>query len=438
MTTTSLSAIRPGDAGYDAARAVWNGTIDRRPAAIVPCATPEDVAAAVAYARASGLPLAVRCGGHSMSGLSVCDDGVVIDLRPMNHVVVDPGSRVVRVGGGALLGELDAATQEFGLAVPGGHISHTGVAGLTLGGGVGWLQRAHGLTIDALESAQVVTASGEFVEASADENPDLFWGLCGGGGNFGVVTEFRFRARPVGPVVLAGLLGFGLDQAMNAYRVARECVEAAGDQLTIFEVLVSMEGHAIFGVGACWAGELGAGERAVAPLRALRPAVDMLGPMPYVAMQQMLDPTAPHGLRCYSKAHWLRSDAEDLVEAAVERFRTIESPLSQLIFGRLGGAVARRDASETAFGHRDAHGQAWIVGAWEAGADPEPHIAWAREMYELFAPEASGVYVNALADEGADRVRAAYAPEVWERLVEVKTAWDPENVFRLNQNIPPN
>jgi FAD/FMN-containing dehydrogenase len=445
MTTTLPQAIQPGDAGYDAARAVWNGSIDRRPAAIIPCSSPADVAAAIAAARRDDLPLAVRCGGHSMAGHGTCDGGIVADLRPINHVVVDPAERRVRVGGGALLGEMDAATQEYGLAVPGGHVSHTGVGGLTLGGGIGWLQRAHGLTIDSLESAQVVTADGSVVEASEDVNADLFWGLRGGGGNFGVVTEFRFRAQPVGPVVLAGMLLFTLDRAMEAFRVSRAVVEA-DERLTVFEVLITappeapfppeLQGRPAMAVGICFTGAIADGEAAVAPLRALGPDLDLLAPMPYVALQQMLDPTAPHGLKQYTRAHWLTSDAEEAVETAIERFRTVPSPLSQLILGRMGGAVARRDSAETAFGHRDAHGQAWIVSSW-TGAEDEPHMDWVRETYDLFAPFAKGVYVNALADEDTGRVRAAYAADVWDRLVAVKDRWDPDNVFRLNQNIPP-
>jgi FAD/FMN-containing dehydrogenase len=446
MSTTLPQAIQPGDPGYDAARAVWNGSIDRRPAAIIPCSSPSDVGAAIAAARRDELPLAVRCGGHSMAGHGTCDGGIVADLRPINHVHVDPVERLVRVGGGALLGEMDGATQEYGLAVPGGHVSHTGVGGLTLGGGIGWLMRSHGLSIDCLESAQVVTAAGEVVDASQEENADLFWALRGGGGNFGVVTEFRFRARPVGPVVLAGMLVFDLERAMEAFRVSRATLEAAGDELTVFEVLITappeapfppaLQGRPVMAIGLCWAGEIAAGEAAVAPLRALGPDLDLLAPMPYVALQQMLDPTAPHGLQGYSRAHWLRSDAEDAVEAAVERFRAVTSPLSQLILGRMGGAVARRDPSETAFGHRDAHGQAWIVAAWTEG-DADAHVEWVRDTYDLFAPHAKGVYVNALADEPADRVRAAYAPEVWQRLTAAKHRWDPDNVFQLNQNIPP-
>ncbi|HVL96474.1 MAG TPA: FAD-binding oxidoreductase [Solirubrobacteraceae bacterium] len=443
-------AVLPGDAGYDAARAIWNAIHDRRPAVVARCTSPRDVAAAIAVARRHDLPLAVRGGGHSIPGHSSCDGGIVADLGPMSRVEVEPGRRHVRAGGGALLRDLDQATQAYGLAVPAGHVSHTGVAGLTLGGGIGWTARSRGLTIDSLRSAQVVTAGGQVVEAGEDVNADLFWGLRGGGGNFGVVTELRFEAQAVGTTVLGGPLLFELDRAVEAFMTSRAVVEAAGDEMNIYEVLITvppapefppeLHGRRVLVVGVCWTGAPEAGRRALAPLLALRPALDGVAPIPYLAQQTMLDPTAPHGLHTYSRAHWVGGDDEAVITRAVAAFEHVTSPLAQLIFARMGGAIERVPAEATAFGHRDAHGLAWLVNSWAPGPDEArfaEHKAWLDGVAAGLAPYATGVYVNALEDEGPDRVRAAYRQELWRRLVEVKDRWDPENVFRLNQNVPP-
>jgi FAD/FMN-containing dehydrogenase len=436
--------ITPANGRYEAARRVWNGSVDRHPALIAECATPRDVALAIAVARERDLPLAVRGGGHSIPGQSVCDGGIVADLCGMRYASVDPANRRMRAGGGALLEDLARAGQDYGLAVPAGHISHTGIGGITTGGGVGWLQRRHGLTIDSLESVQVVTADGEVVEASEHANPDLFWGIRGGGGNFGVVTEFRFRAHPVGPVVLAGMLAFEIDRAHEAIAASRALQEQGHEDLTVFEVLAvappappfppHLQGGPVCLLGMCWAGDVDAGNRAIAPLRALRPALDLVGPMPYLALQFMIDDTAPHGLRHYSKARWLTSD--DAIGPMIDAFADAPSPFSSIILNRMGGAIGRVGADATAFAHRDAHSSAWIINSWtpEMGEDSD-HVAWVRRGFDAAEPWAKGVYVNAIADEGA--VRSAYPPATWDRLVEVKRRWDPENVFRLNQNIPP-
>jgi FAD/FMN-containing dehydrogenase len=402
------------------------------------------VALAICLARERDLPLAVRGGGHSIPGQSVCDGGIVADLKGLRYAHVDPAARRMRVGGGALLEDLARAGQDYGLAVPAGHISHTGVGGITTGGGVGWLQRRHGLTIDSLESAQVVTAEGEVVEASDAVNPDLFWGIRGGGGNFGVVTEFRFRAHPVGPVVVSGMLAFEYERAHEAIAASRALQEQGHEELTVFEVLAiappappfppEMQGGPMCAIAACWAGDVEEGLRVIEPLRALRPALDLVEPMPYLAMQFMIDDTAPHGLRHYSKARWLTGDGA--IEPLIDAFGDAPSPFSSIILNRMGGAISRVPADATAFAHRDAHSSAWIINSWspEMGED-EPHVEWVRRGFDAAEPWAGGSYVNALADEGT--VRSAYPPATYDRLVEVKRAWDPENVFRLNQNIPP-
>jgi FAD/FMN-containing dehydrogenase len=438
--------VEPQHPEYDAARRVWNGAIDRRPAAVARCADADDVAAAIGAARSAGLPLAVRGGGHSMPGHSVCEGGLVVDLCGLRSVSVDPARRRARVGGGALLGDVDRATHPHGLAVPAGHISHTGVAGLTLGGGTGWLMRKHGLTIDSLLEVEMVTADGRTVRASESEHPELFWALRGGGGNFGVVTEFVYRLHEVGPAITAGLLVFPFERAGEALRASRARMADAPDELTIYEVLISappappfpadLHGRPVAVIGVAHAGTPQEAERDLAQLRALGPALDLVEPMPHVAMQTMLDDTAPPGLGQYSRYHWLTGMSDEAIEVVLEHFAWVPSPLSQVLMGRLGGAVARVPAETTAFGHRDAGNQLWIVGTWAEG-DGHAERAWARGLHEATERFSTGVYVNGLGDEPGERVRAAYDAQAWERLVAVKDAWDPENVFRFNQNIPP-
>ena len=349
--------VEPADPGYDGARAGWNGAIDRRPAAVAYAGDGEDVAAAIRAARSGGVPFTVRAGGHSVSGRSVRDGALCIDLRGLDEVTVDPGSRLVRVGGGALLGEMDAATQEHGLAVPGGQISHTGVGGLTLGGGLGWLMRRHGLTIDSLVAAEVVLADGSTVRASADEHSDLFWALRGGGGDFGVVTSFEFRAHPVGPTVLAGMLVYPWDRAGEAMRASRELMAGAPDELTLFDALVTapphepfpaeLQGRPVAVVAVAWCGDLAEGERVLAPLRAgCPPALDLVGPMPYVALQSMLDATAPHGWRFYDRLHYLPEVSDEFIDDLIAGFERSPTPHSHVMTGvdrrrRRPGAAGR-------------------------------------------------------------------------------------------------
>jgi FAD/FMN-containing dehydrogenase len=451
-STTAIAGVTdvlaPADEEYDRSRRVYNAAFDSRPALIARPRNAEEAARAVLHAREQALPLAVRCGGHSIPGHSTADGGLVVDLSAhMGGVDVDPSTRRIRAGGGALLSTLGEAAQAHGLVVPVGHVSNTGVGGLTLGGGTGWLMRRFGLTIDSLRAAQVVLANGEVVRTSEEERPDLFWALRGGGGNFGVVTEFEFEGHPLGRELLAGMLVYPLDQAGEVLAFTREWMEEAPDELTSFPVLVTappqppfppeLQGRRILAVGVAYAGPIEDGRRALEPLhRFASPALDLAGPMPYLGLQTMLDATAPPGLHYYNRAEWLDDLDEAAIETLVEHFGRVSSPLSQVILGRMGGAVARIPVGATAFPHRQARNLLWIVTGWTPDQDAEPHLAWAREIHGAMRPfAAGGVYVNALGDE-PDRVRAAYGAN-WERLREIKRAYDPDNVFRRNANIPP-
>jgi len=431
----------PGDADYDRARAGWNGAIDRRPAAVAFARDADDVAAAIRAARLADVTFTIRAGGHSVSGRSVRDGALCIDLRGLNSVHVDVERAVVRVGGGALLGELDAATQEHGLAVPAGQISHTGVGGLTLGGGIGWLMRHHGLSIDSLVAAEVVLADARLVRASEHEHPDLFWALRGGGGDFGAVTAFEFRAHRVGPTILGGMLVYPWEKARDALRASRELMAAAPDELTIFAALVTappqepfppeLHGRPVLAVAVAWSGDVAEGERVLAPLRTRsRPAADLVGPMPYVALQSMLDATAPHGWRFYDRQHYLAEVSDDFVDALLAAFLRAPTPEAHVMTAWMGGAIDRVAPGATAFGHRGARALTWIIGC--SGEEPVDEVAsWVRSTWEATRPYASGgVYVNALDAERP--VREAYSDEVWERLLAVKRRYDPDGAFSGN------
>ena len=439
----------PTDPGYDEARRVFNGMIDRHPARIMRCGGPGDVAAALMLARRLGLPVSVYGGGHGVTGSAVVEGGLCIDLRPINHVVVDPAHRSVRVGGGATWGPVDAATQQHGLAVTGGRMSTTGVGGLTLGSGSGWLERALGFTCDSLLSAEVVVADGRTVTASATLNPDLFWALRGGGGNFGIVTEFTLRLHPVGPVVLGGMLMHPAEAAGPLVRFWRDFMLDAPDEVGSAVAFVTappapfvpeeLRGRPVAGVFLLYAGDADEGQRVLAPLLDYGPpAVNLVQPIPYVDVQRLLDAGNPEGMRNYWSGDFLRELPDDAVDRLVGIATRPTSPLSQVILMAGGGAIARVHEEDTAFGQRSAPFTLHYLSMWPAAADDAVNIAHGRRLAETMKPWTTGrAYLNFLGDEGPGRVAAAYGPEKYARLQALKRVWDPENVFRNNQNITP-
>jgi FAD/FMN-containing dehydrogenase len=440
-----MQAIRPGSPDYDAARAVWNAMHDRRPALIVRPRTPAEVAEAIAYARARDLVIAVRSGGHSMPGHSVCDDGMVIDLRALNHVRVDPDARRATVGGGALLGEVDRATQAHGLVVPAGVVSHTGAGGLTLGGGVGRLMRRYGLTIDSLLAAEVVTAEGEVLRASGDEHPDLFWALRGGGGNFGIVSEFTFALHEISELGILAMF-HPLEAARTVLEHGRRAMADGPDELLWTSFLrrapavpwVPQDVVGRRGIMSLveWSGAIAPGMERLAAIRDELPALaGDLAVVPFLAMQTITDEVFAHGLRTYIKAGFATELSDELIEALVERGVSVESPITQVEVLAMGGAIARVAPDATAFPYRDARWLINIPASWRDAADDAREIAWARATYAAVEPHLSGgAYANFMGvdDEDADAYVGTLA-----RLAEVKAMYDPENVFRLNQNIRP-
>jgi FAD/FMN-containing dehydrogenase len=442
------AVLRPGEEGYEEARTVWNAMVDRRPALVVRPATARDVARAVTFARERDLALAVRSGGHNVAGTAVCDGGLVIDCTSMTAIAVDPEARTARAEAGVTVGAFDEATQAHGLATPGGIVSTTGLAGLTLGGGWGWLSRSYGLSIDNLRSVDVVTAAGELVRASERENPDLFWALRGGGGNFGVVTRFEFDLYPVGPEVFAGVLVYPFEVADDLLRFHREFTAQAPDGLCCYASVrtapaapflpESLHGEPIATAYLCYVGDVAAGERVIEPLREFRPAlVDLVEPRPYVEFQGLFDAVYPPGFRNYWKSGFVDDGLSDAaIDTLVGYAETLTSPYTSIVVEHLGGEIARRESDATAYAHRDASHAFNVFTRWEDAAEDERHVAWTREFFEAMAPFLSdGVYVNFLSRE-EKRVRAAYGDN-YERLVEVKRKYDPENVFRLNQNVDP-
>ncbi len=442
--------IARGAESYDDARKVWNGHIDRQPALIARCRGVADVIGAVRFARERDLPASVRGGGHAVAGHALCDDGIVIDLSAMTGTRVDPLSRRMRVEGGCLNEHLDRESQAFGLATTSGIVSHTGVAGLTLGGGIGHLMRKFGLSIDALRSCDVVTADGEFVVASETEHPDLFWGLRGGGGNFGIVTSFDFQLYPLGPEVLAGMLAWPMDEAPDVLAFLRAYAAEAPDEVGIMANLrlapplpavpEALHGKPIVALVPTYAGPVAEGVQVLAPLRSLTPpTIDALVPKPYAAHQKMFDPALPHGRHYYWKSHKLGPLTDEIIDIVVERAAQITSPLSTVAIFTLGGAIARVPEESTAFPNRDASHDLNIVAAWMPD-DPEPdrHIEWVRSFFAALEPHSRGVYVNFTSDDTPERVRTgAYGPGQWARLVDLKSTFDPTNFFRFNANIPP-
>ncbi|WP_354146600.1 FAD-binding oxidoreductase [Arthrobacter sp. 754] len=440
--------VSPADAGYDEHRRVWNGSIDRHPALIARCTGVADVRAAIRFARLHGLRAAVRGGGHSFPGLSVCDDGMVIDLAPMKGIRVDPVARTARVQAGVLLGELDRETQEFGLAVPSGIVTHTGVAGLTLGGGIGWIMRKHGLTIDQLISVDLVTADGELVTASEDQNADLFWGVRGGGGNFGIVTEFEFRLVPVGPSVMAGPVFWPMEDAPEVLRFYRDWLADCPDELMTVAVqrrapalpIVPPElvGRRVLAIVSCYAGSVEDGERVMQPMKDFgSPVLDFCRPKPFLEHQRTFDPSFPHGWSYYVRSCDIATLSDEVIGIVAEYGMRITSPVTSVALWQMGGAVGRIDNAATAFNGRNAGFTFNINGNSKTAEGFDAERQWARDYWSALAPHHTSVYVNFLMEEGEERVRQAYGAAKYERLKSLKRKYDPTNFFSLNQNIRP-
>jgi hypothetical protein len=431
--------ILPADAGYDAARRIWNASIDKRPGLVARCSGVADVIHAVKFARANDLLVAIRSGGHNVGGRALCDDGIVIDLSGMKGVFVDPRRRTALVQAGATLGDVDRETHVHGLAVPAGVVSRTGIAGLTLGGGVGWLVRKYGLTCDNLLSCEVVTAEGSIVTANDETNADLFWGLRGGGGNFGIVTSFLYRAHPVS-TVLGGLVAHSRDQAGAVLRHYRDFMASAPEELTAYAGLVSTpDGKPAVAVIVCYCGDLAEGERVLKPLRAFgSPLLDAVQPMPFPAMQMLLDGAFPDGTHNYWKSTFVKKLSDTAIDLIVEHANRAQSPLSAVVLEFYGGAAGRIENAATAFAQRQAEYDIGIMAQWTDAAESERHIAWARELSDALKPYSSGGYLlNFLSEEESpDTIRAAFGSN-HARLVELKNKYDPTNFFRLNQNIIP-
>jgi FAD/FMN-containing dehydrogenase len=429
-------AIGPDDAEYAQARRIWNAAIDRHPGLIVRCLGAADVIHAVKFARANDLLVAVRGGGHNVAGRALCDDGLVIDLSAMRAVLVDPEKRVVRVQGGATLGDLDRETHLHGLAVPVGVVSKTGVAGLTLGGGVGWLVRKYGLSCDNVISFEVVTAEGKLVRADAENHPDLYWGLRGGGGNFGVVTCFTFRAYPISNV-LGGLIVHHRDKAREVLRFYRDFITAAPEELTAYAALVTApDGMPAVAVIACWCGDPAEGERVLAPLRSFGPPLlDAIQPMPFPAMQTMLDGEFPEGTYNHWKASFVPKLTDEVIDLLIDHASRMRSPMSGCLVEFYGGAPGRVSARDSAFAQRAAEYNIGMTAQWTDPAESDMHVAWARAMYDAFEVHSSGMHLlNFQSDAGDDVIHAAFGAN-YARLSQVKRKYDPTNFFSLNQNI---
>jgi FAD/FMN-containing dehydrogenase len=453
---TALRALRgdikgpvlvAGDDGYETARSLFNPMIDVHPSVIAQCTGVEDVRAAVGYGRETGLPTAVRSGGHSVAGMSTVEDGLVVDVRNMKEITVDPDARTARCGAGVTWAEFDRATQEHGLATTGGRVSTTGVAGLTLGGGSGWLERKHGLTCDNLLAVELVTASGEPVRASATEHPDLFWALHGGGGNFGVATAFEFALHPLGPTVLAGLMLWSGTRGRDVVELMREVMADAPDELSMAAVYLTgppepfvpahLQGALCSALAFMWAGDaMEDGEPYAKRFRDLGPEVDLVGPIPYVQFQSMIDD--PPGLRNYWTGDYLAELGDGAIDVYVEHSAQMPVPSAcQSILFPWGGAVARVSAADTPMAQRDATWVAHPFVLWERAEDDEQHLAWGRGISaDLKRFTSGGTYLNFIGDEGHDRVRAAFGDN-YDRLERVKSTYDPDNFFRRNQNIAP-
>lgn len=444
----SVPVVEPADGGYDEARTIWNAMIDRRPALIARCSTAGDVLHAVRFAAEHGVLTSVRGGGHNIAGLAVADAGFMIDLSPMKGVQIDPVARTATVEPGVTLGELDRAAQAHGLATPLGINSTTGVAGLTLGGGFGWISRRFGLTIDNLRHADLVTARGERRRASATEDANLFWAIRGGGGNFGVATSFEYQLHPLGPTVLAGLVVHPFADARRVIDHYRSFVAQAPEALTCWMVLrkapplpflaSEWHGREILVLACVYAGEIAEGERALAPLRQFgQPLADVIGPTPFADFQTAFDPLLTPGARNYWKSHSLRALTDGAVDVLLDRTSRLPTPATEIFVGHLGGVITRIGADATAYGARDAEFVMNVHGRWNEAAEDEAGIAWSRGLFDELTPHATGsVYVNFLTGDKQGRVKVAYGPN-YDRLVELKARYDADNLFRMNQNIAP-
>ncbi len=442
------SVLIPDDPGYEEARQIWNAMIDRRPAMIVQCANADDVSAAIAFARRNKLEISIRGAGHNIAGNALCNDGLTIDFSNMKNVRVDAGKRRAYVEPGATLANLDEATQAHGLATPVGINSTTGIAGLTLGGGFGWLTRKHGMTIDNLVSVDMVTADGRKIRASETDNPDLFWAIRGGGGNFGVVTQFEFQLFPVGPEIFAGLIVFPFSQAKQILNKYRQFVNSAPEELNVWVVLrkapplpflpEKIHGKEVVVLPIFYAGAAADAEKLIAPLRAFGDAHgEHLGAQPYVAWQKAFDPLLTPGARNYWKSHNFTELADGAVDSIIEFAGKLPSPQCEIFIGLIAGAPNRIASDAMAYGHRDAKFVLNVHGRWDEAKDDARCMGWARDFFKASAPYASaGAYVNFMTAEEGDRVAAAYGAN-YDRLVQIKKHYDPDNIFHLNQNIKP-
>jgi FAD/FMN-containing dehydrogenase len=440
--------LQPGDPDYEDARALWNAMIDRRPALIVRCSGTADVVASINFARQQGLPLAVRGGGHNIAGSALCDDGLVIDLSGMRDIHVDPRERRAWVGGGALLSDVDHETQSCGLAVPLGINSTTGIGGLTLGGGFGWLSRMYGLTVDNLLGAEVVTADGQRHWASAQDEPDLFWAIRGGGGNFGVVTLFQFALHPVGPEVTAGLVVFPSSQAPEVMRRYRDFVDTLPDELSVWAVLrkapplpflpPEVHGTDVVALALFSPQAPDAIARTVERLRSLgQPLGEHVGAMPYEAWQKIFDPLLAPGARNYWKSHNFTHLSDDAIDVVLRYAGSVPTPHCEIFLGLIGGKANALPPSATAYPHRNVQFAMNVHGRWTEPAEDAKVVSWAREFFTAAAPHAAGsVYINFLTQDEGARIREAYGPN-YERLAEIKRRYDPDNLFRFNHNIRP-
>ncbi len=430
--------LRPGETGYDEARTIHNGMIDRHPALIVRCGGVADVISSVNFARDNSLLLSVRGGGHGVPGHAICDGGIMIDLSLMKDVRVDPVGRTARASGGATWGDFDHETQAFGLATTGGVARPTGIAGLTLGGGHGYLMRRFGLACDNLVSADVVTADGNLLTANSAESSDLFWGVRGAGGNFGIVTSFEYKLYPVGHI-LGGLLAYPMDKAREVLRLYREITSTGPDELGAYAVLATLpDGIPAVVIIVGYSGPIEKGEEILRSLREFGPPLmDEVGPMPYTALQSIGETANPSGMRNYWKTSYLKKLSDDAINTMIEHFATVPHPLTHVVIENLGGAVSRVPQDQTAVDYRDAQYNFLNVGMWSDAAEDEKSIRWVRELWSAMRPFSSGAYVNYETDGDAEQVKAAYSPEKYERLVALKNKYDPTNLFRLNQNIKP-